>query len=99
MDLANTGLSPSIAGIMGLNILAQFDVEFDFPNERISFYQAGAAAKGDCNMEGMQKLVMSFGQYSLPGLKVCKSPFYSNVLVIICCGRRGSTQEYRFWKG
>ncbi|CAM6009332.1 unnamed protein product [Sphagnum balticum] len=69
MDLANTGLSPSIAGIMGLNILAQFDVEFDFPNEQISFYEAGAAAKGDCNMEGMQKLVMSFGQYSLPGLK------------------------------
>jgi hypothetical protein len=99
MDLANTGLSPSIAGIMGLNILAQFDVEFDFPNERISFYEAGAAAKGDCNMEGMQKLVMSFGQYSLPGLKVRKSPFYLNVLVIICCGRGGSTQEFRFWKG
>jgi len=74
MDLANTGLSPSIAGIMGLNILAQFDVEFDFPNERISFYEAGAAAKGDCNMEGMQKLVMSFGQYSLPGLKVEMGP-------------------------
>jgi hypothetical protein len=46
MDLENTRLNPSIVGIMGLNILAQFHVEFEFPNERINFYEAGATAKG-----------------------------------------------------
>jgi hypothetical protein len=61
MDLENTGLNPSIVGIIWLNILAQFHVELEFPNERIGFYEAGATAKGDCNMEGMQKLVISFG--------------------------------------
>ncbi|XP_024379817.1 uncharacterized protein [Physcomitrium patens] len=58
MDLASTGLPPSVAGIVGLNVLSQFDVEFDFVKEHITLYEAGAVERGQCSQEGLQKLAM-----------------------------------------
>lgn len=70
MDLASAGLPPSVAGIVGLNILSQYDVEFHFLKEQIAFYTVGAANRGDCDMQGLQKLALAPVQYSLPGLQV-----------------------------
>lgn len=70
MDLASAGLPPSVAGIVGLNILSQFDVEFHFLKEQIAFYPVGAANRGDCDMQGLQRLALAPIQYSLPGLQV-----------------------------
>ena len=70
MDLASAGLPPSVAGIVGLNILSQYDVEFHFLKEQIAFYAVGAANRGDCDMQGLQKLALAPVQYSLPGLQV-----------------------------
>lgn len=70
MDLASAGLPPSVAGIVGLNILSQYDVEFHFLKEQIAFYAVGAANRGDCDMQGLQKLALAPVQYALPGLQV-----------------------------
>lgn len=82
MDLASAGLPPSVAGIVGLNILSQYDVEFHFLKEQIAFYAVGAANRGDCDMQGLQKLALAPVQYSLPGLQV---RYNSDLVYVYIC--------------
>jgi hypothetical protein len=70
MDLVSTGLPPSVAGIVGLNVLSQFDVEFDFVKEQITLFELGAVDKGLCSKEGLQKLAVAPISFSLPGIQV-----------------------------
>lgn len=70
MDLASTGLPPSVAGIVGLNVLSQFDVEFDFLKENITLFEIGAVDRGQCRKEGLQKLAVAPISFSLPGIQV-----------------------------
>ncbi|KAG0604051.1 hypothetical protein M758_10G140400 [Ceratodon purpureus] len=70
MDLVSTGLPPSVSGIVGLNVLSQFDVEFDFVKEHITLFELGAVDKGHCSMEGLQKLAVAPISFSLPGVQV-----------------------------
>ena len=70
MDLVSTGLPPSVAGIVGLNVLSQFDVEFDFVKEHITLFEVGAVERGHCSKEGLQKLAVAPISFSLPGLQV-----------------------------
>lgn len=82
MDLASAGLPPSVAGIVGLNILSQYDVEFHFLKEQIAFYAVGAANRGDCDMQGLQKLALAPVQYALPGLQV---RYNSDLVYVYIC--------------
>lgn len=70
MDLVSTGLPPSVAGIVGLNVLSQFDVEFDFVKEQITLFELGAVDKGLCSKEGLLKLAVAPISFSLPGIQV-----------------------------
>lgn len=84
MDLVSTGLPPSVAGIVGLNVLSQFDVEFDFVKEHITLFELGAIDKGHCSKEGLQKLAVAPISFSLPGIQVRLTCMQHPVLQFFC---------------
>ena len=45
-DLAASGLPPVIGGLIGLDFLAKFEVEFDFVKKTLTFHKPGAVACG-----------------------------------------------------
>ncbi|OAE34259.1 hypothetical protein AXG93_4605s1240 [Marchantia polymorpha subsp. ruderalis] len=64
------GWEASADGLLGLNILSQFDVEFDFSNGVLVFYPPGAASRGECDMQDMEKLSTSEVTLGILGVKV-----------------------------
>ncbi|KAG6558068.1 hypothetical protein Mapa_000248 [Marchantia paleacea] len=64
------GWEASAAGLLGLNILSQFDVEFDFSKDVLVFYPPGAASRGECDMQDMEKLATSEVTLGILGVKV-----------------------------
>ncbi|CAM6089213.1 unnamed protein product [Calypogeia fissa] len=64
------GWDPSIAGLLGLNILSQFDVEFDFKRELLVFHAPGAANRKECDVQYMEKLETSDVMLGILGVKV-----------------------------
>lgn len=84
MDLVSTGLPPSVSGIVGLNVLSQFDVEFDFVKEHITLFELGAVDKGHCSKEGLQKLAVAPISFSLPGVQVRLTSKLHTILQFFC---------------
>ncbi|KAL2631400.1 hypothetical protein R1flu_016086 [Riccia fluitans] len=64
------GWEASAAGLLGLNVLSQFDVEFDFSKDTLVFYPPGAASRGEYNMQGMEKLATSEVTLGILGVKI-----------------------------
>ncbi|KAL3689252.1 hypothetical protein R1sor_015561 [Riccia sorocarpa] len=64
------GWEASAAGLLGLNVLSQFDIEFDFLRDVLVFYPPGAARRGEYNMQGMAKLATSEVTLGILGVKI-----------------------------
>ena len=55
-DLQATGLPPVVGGLLGLDFLQRFEVEFDFDKEIISFHPKGSAITGVCDVSDLIKI-------------------------------------------
>ncbi|KAJ7298115.1 hypothetical protein O6H91_Y016400 [Diphasiastrum complanatum] len=70
MDLSRTGLDSTVAGLVGMNVLSQFDVEFDFLSQRLVFYASGAVGEDGYIIHRMQQLVTSSTSFGIPSVQV-----------------------------
>lgn len=68
------GWDPSAAGLLGLNALSQFDIEFDNSKNEMVFYSAGAASRGECDLRGLEKLATSTSILNIISVKVPSDP-------------------------
>jgi len=57
-DLAAVGLPPYIGGLIGLDLLGQFEIEFDFSTSALSFWPKGAIADGALSVDDLVKIPM-----------------------------------------
>lgn len=71
------GWDPTVAGLLGLNILSQFDVEFNFKREALVFHRPGAASRKECDVQNMEKLETSDVMLGILGIKVTFIAFTS----------------------
>ena len=55
-DLRSTGLPPVVGGLLGLDFLKRFEVEFDFDKEIIAFHPKGSAITGVCDVSELIKI-------------------------------------------
>ena len=55
-DLRSTGLPPVVGGLLGLDFLKRFEVEFDFDKEIIAFHPKGSAITGVCDVSSLIKI-------------------------------------------
>jgi predicted aspartyl protease len=55
-DLRATGLPPVVGGLLGLDFLQRFEVEFDFDKETITFHPRGSAITGVCDVSDLIKV-------------------------------------------
>ena len=55
-DLQATGLPPVVGGLLGLDFLKRFEVEFDFDKEIIAFHPKGSAITGVCDVSSLIKI-------------------------------------------
>ena len=55
-DLRATGLPPVVGGLLGLDFLQRFEVEFDFDKETITFHPRGSAITGVCDVSDLIKI-------------------------------------------
>eukprot|EP00850_Spirogloea_muscicola_P015139 SM000113S24095 [mRNA] locus=s113:342588:344260:- [translate_table: standard] len=69
MDLSYAGLGDAVAGIVGLDVLKQFDVDFDFPALSMTFSEPGAAAV-PVYAQGLVLAASAALPFGLPALKV-----------------------------
>eukprot|EP00850_Spirogloea_muscicola_P011714 SM000073S21490 [mRNA] locus=s73:540716:542382:- [translate_table: standard] len=69
MDLSYAGLGDAVAGIVGLDVLKQFDMDFDFPALSMTFSEPGAAAV-PVHSQGLVLAASAALPFGLPALKV-----------------------------
>lgn len=69
MDLGYAGLDATVGGIVGLNLLSLFDVEFDFAAASIAFHGRGSAASGAIDLSGLVRLAPANFPFAIPGVQ------------------------------
>lgn len=57
-DLSAVGMPPQIGGLLGLDWLSQFEVEFDFVRSALKFWPRGSIAGGAVDVEELVKVPM-----------------------------------------
>jgi hypothetical protein len=56
--IVDAGLPPYIGGLIGLDLLGQFEIEFDFSTSSLSFWPKGAIANGALSVDDLVKIPM-----------------------------------------
>jgi len=69
-DLTAVGLPPVIGGLLGLDFLGKFVVEFDFASSKLSFWPLGAVENGAVDVDDLVKIPMTTHPVGLKTVQV-----------------------------
>lgn len=85
-DFPQEHIDPSrnVEGMLGMELLSQFDVDFDFPNNRLRLYKPGTAATKDPSLIPIPAVVIN--ETGLIGIRLHAPKATNPVLAFLDCG-------------
>ena len=85
-----------VEGMIGMEVLSRFDVDFDFPNNRIRFWEPGTAAAAIDSKKLVEIPAVEINETGLIGIRVSVPGASQPILGFLDCGASFSCMN---WKG
>jgi Aspartyl protease len=85
-----------VEGMIGMELLSQFDVDFDFPNCRLRLYRPGTAAKEVKLMKSMVEIpAVVINETGLLGIRLTTLGSFQPILAFLDCGSTFSAMNWK----